>query len=129
MRTFIEKKLDTFGYKYHSTDDVIIVKLAFDQQVRIHCKGNEKCLVKYNLTGWNFLSGLLSMSLKGAVVYYSILLAVVTIVFALLARTYPNTDFSLFLVAAAGWFTGWTAYYAVTFESFKRQVIGWADQY
>lgn len=128
MQTFLEKKLDLYGYKYRSADGEIIVRLSLDQQVNIYCKGNNKCLVKHKLTGWNFLTGLLSMSLKGAMIYYTVGLAVIAIMFAFLGPASPNTDLSLFLIAAAGWFAGWTAYYAVTFESFRHQVMSWADQ-
>ena len=128
MKAQIEKKLDAYGYNYQITGDEINVHLSSDQQVSIHCKGTDTCLVKYQLTGWNFLTGLLSMSLKGAVVYYSVGTAVIAVLFALLGSSFPNTDLSLFLIAAVGWFASWTAYYSVTFESFKRQVMNWADQ-
>lgn len=128
MKNLLEKKLETFGYTFRAAGDQIIVKLSSDQQVVISCKENGKCLIRNRLTGWNFLTGLLHMSLKGAVIYYTVGLAVIAIIFAFLGQTFPDTDLSLFLVAAAGWFAGWTAYYVVTFESFKRQVISWVDQ-
>lgn len=128
MKTLLEKKLDIHGYNYRSADDEIIVKLSYDQQVNIRCKGNEKCLVNNTLTGWNFLTGLLHMSLRGAVIYYSVGLAIIAILFAFLGQIFPYKELSLFLIAAVGWFAGWTTYYAVTFESFNRQVRSWVDQ-
>ena len=61
--------LDKFDFNYSNDNQKIVVNLDFAQKVIIELKDGDKIKISDKLTGWNFLTGLISMSLKNAMVY------------------------------------------------------------
>ena len=60
--------LDKYDYSYSEKNNTIVVKLELSQQVKIELSSN-KIIIKDKLTGWNFLTGIIEMSLKNALIY------------------------------------------------------------
>ena len=50
-------------------DDKILVKLGLSQQIKIEITETNKIIIKDKLLGWNFLTGMIEMSLKNAIIY------------------------------------------------------------
>lgn len=58
-----------FNYKFTETNQIIAVKLEFAQIVYIDLSEPNKVKLTDKLTGWNFLTGMVTMSLKDAMIY------------------------------------------------------------
>ena len=127
MKTEIEHKLDKYGYKYGSNGNKITVKLGHSQMVDIDFTAEEKVIIKDRLTGWNFISGMIPMSLKGAMVYNTAGLIILAILLTYLNDQVSKVNLTIIFVFGAIWISMWTGYYVVKFENFKRQVIQWCD--
>ena len=61
--------LNKFNYNYHMKDDTILVKLGLSQQIKIEITETNKIIIKDKLLGWNFLTGMIEMSLKNSIIY------------------------------------------------------------
>jgi len=119
LLTFLKK----FGYKYSEKNKSVIVSLDFAQKVIINFEDNEKIKISDKLTGWNFLTGLIEMSLKNAMVYNFIGGIIVGILFFGLEINIPETNFITFYLVLILWVILFTVYYLNKLESFKIQVI------
>ena len=119
LLTFLKK----FGYKYSEKNKSVIVSLDFAQKVIINFEDNEKIKISDKLTGWNFLTGLIEMSLKNAMVYNFIGGIIVGILFFALEINIPETNFITFYLVFILWVILFTVYYLNKLESFKIQVI------
>ena len=64
-----ELSLNKFDYKFEKINNKIIVKLDFAQRIIIDFSDPEKIKITDRLVGWNFLTGLIEMSLKNATLY------------------------------------------------------------
>lgn len=76
--------LKKYDYKFHEEDQKIVVKLDFSQRVYLDFSEDDKMKITDKLIGWNFLTGLLSMSLKNAVIYNSIMCFFAFVILSLL---------------------------------------------
>lgn len=65
--------LKKYDYKFQEEDHKIVVKLDFSHLVYLDFSENDKLKITDKLTGYNFLTGLISMSLKNAVIYNCIM--------------------------------------------------------
>jgi hypothetical protein len=99
------------------------VKLEFAQQVKIEFDQPNKIIIKDKLTGWNFLTGMIAMSLKNAFIYNF----VGTILLGFFCMYSENKSNGINLTAMFLVFTTWvilfSGYYIVKLESFKNQLI------
>ena len=89
--------LEKFDYRYSVKNQIIEVKLDFSQKVMIDLSETTKIKISDELVGWNFLTGLLVMSLKNAIIYNFIISIVSAFVFFLSAITYFFYKFHSFL--------------------------------
>ena len=117
--------LNKYNYSYSEKNNSIVVKLELAQQVRIEFDEPNKIIIKDKLIGWNFLTGMIEMTLKNALIYNF----VVTIVFGILCIYSENKEnglhaISLFLVLIT-WIILFSGFYIVKLESFKNQIINW----
>lgn len=122
--TFLEK----YNYNYSVKDDCILIQLGLSQQIKMEFNGPYKIGIKDKLVGYNYLTGLIEMSLKNALIYNffaSIVLSAITIY-----SGYKN--FLLPFVALFLFFMLWTVlfsmYYLVKLESFKIQILNWMKE-
>ncbi len=115
--------LNKFGYKYSERKDTIIVNLDFAQKVIINFTENDQIKISDKLTGWNFLTGLIEMSLKNAMIYNFIGGIVTGILFFALGINKPETNLITFYLIVILWVLLFTVYYLNKLESFKIQII------
>lgn len=115
--------LNKFGYKYSERKDTIIVNLDFAQKVIINFTENDQIKISDKLTGWNFLTGLIEMSLKNAMIYNFIGGIITGILFFALGINKPETNLITFYLIFILWVLLFTVYYLNKLESFKIQII------
>jgi len=118
--------LDKYNYSYSEENNSIIVKLELAQQVKIEFDEPNKIIIKDKLIGWNFLTGMIKMSLKNALIYNF----VATILFGILCMYSENKENGLNVIALFLVFLTWiilfSGFYLVRLESFKNQIINCA---
>jgi hypothetical protein len=117
--------LNKYDYSYSEKNNIIFVKLELAQQVKIEFDEPNKIIIKDKLIGWNFLTGMIEMSLKNALIYNF----VGTILFGILCLYSENREnrmniIAMFLVYIT-WIILFSGYYVVKLESFKNQIINW----
>lgn len=120
--------LNKYNYSYSEKNNSLFVKLELAQQVIIKLDEPNKVIFKDNLVGWTFLSGMIEMSLKNALIYNFI----VTILFGVLSMYSENKENVLNLNAMFLVFITWvllfSIFYIIKFESFKNQIINWTKE-
>ncbi len=117
--------LNKYNYNYSEKNNSIFVKLELAQQVKIEFDEPNKIIIKDKLIGWNFLTGMIEMSLKNALIYNF----VGTILLGILCMYSENEENGLniipmFLVYIT-WIILFSGYYVVKLEGLKNQIINW----
>ena len=117
--------LNKYNYNYSEKNNSIFVKLELAQQVKIEFDEPNKIIIKDKLIGWNFLTGMIEMSLKNALIYKF----VGTILLGILCMYSENEENGLniipmFLVYIT-WIILFSGYYVVKLEGLKNQIINW----
>jgi hypothetical protein len=120
--------LNKYNYNYSEKDKTIFVKLELAQQVKIEFDEPNKIIITDKLIGWNFLTGLIEMSLKNALIYNF----VGTILFGFFCIFSEKKENGLNVIAMFLVFITWvilfSGYYIVKLESFKNQIINWTKE-
>ena len=122
------KFLDKYNYNYSEKNNTIVVNLELSQQVKIEFNEPNKIVMTDKLVGWNFLTGLVSMSLKNALVYNFI----GTLIFGFFCLSIEKINnganlMVLFLVFIT-WIVLFTGFYIIKLENFKSQIISWTKE-
>ena len=127
-REKIVKFLEKYNFNYSEKNNAIVVRLELAQQVTIEFYEPNKIVIKDKLIGWNFLTGMIAMSLKNTLIYNSI----GTIIFGIFCMYSENTENGLNLITMFLVFTTWiilfTGFYLVKLENFKSQLINWTKE-
>ncbi|WP_432222050.1 hypothetical protein ACRASX_00465 [Flavobacterium sp. TMP13] len=115
--------LAKYNYNYCEKNNLIIVKLELSQQVTIQFDESNKIILKDKLVGWNFLTGMIEMTLKNAFIYN----LTGTILFGSIITYFENKENglnlnSLFLVFIT-WIILFSTFYIVKLENFKNRII------
>lgn len=115
--------LNKYDYKYSVNAENIIVSLDFAQKVTLDFSQPNKLKITDKLTGWNFLTGLISMSLKNAIIYNFVCAVIIGIIFINLQI--ENSEFNLipFYLVIMLWILIFSGYYLIKLENFKSQII------
>lgn len=118
--------LNKYNFTYTEKNNSIFVKLELAQQVKIEFDEPNIIIIKDKLIGWNFLTGMIEMTLKNALIYNFI----GTILFGILCMYSENKEnglnvIALFLVFIT-WIVLFSVFYIVKLESFKNQIINWS---
>lgn len=120
-----EQLLKKFDYKFKRKDTEIVIHLPYSQRVIVDFSDPEKIRITDKLVGWNFLTGLIEMSIKSAFLYNFI----GSILFTFLAVyvDVENIGITLiyFYLAFMFWVLLWTMYYLVKAENLKQTLINW----
>jgi hypothetical protein len=115
--------LKKYDYKFHEEDQKIVVKLDFSQRVNLDFSEDDKMKITDKLIGYNFLTGLLSISLKNAVIYNSIMCFFALVILSLLnLKGMGNNLVIIFGFIMIQHFL-FSLYYLIKLESFKIQLI------
>ena len=115
--------LTKFGYDYTVNGKSIDVKLGLSQTAIINFLENDTIKVTDKLIGWNFLTGLIPMSLKTAIIYNSIIIIFTTyIVFISFLKVDNATPYLFLFTMLALFMIFFLIYYSIKLESFKIQL-------
>lgn len=115
--------LEKFDYRYSVKNQVIEVKLDFSQKVMIDLSETTKIKISDKLVGWNFLTGLLVMSLKNAIIYNFIISIVSAFVFFYLQSLISSINFIPFYFVFILWLLMSIQYYVIKLENFKSRIM------
>ena len=120
--------LNKYNFNYSEKNNSIFVKLELAQQIIIEFDEPNKIIIKDKLIGWNFLTGMIEMSLKNAFIYNF----VGTILFGILCLYSENKENGMNLIGMFLVFTTWvilfSGFYIVKLESFKNQLMNWTKE-
>jgi len=120
-----EQLLNKSDYKFEKKNDQIIVKLDLAQRIIIDFSNPEKIKITDRLVGWNFLTGLIEMSIKNATIYNFIGALVLTIMFVYLDLESDGINLIFFFLTFILWTILWTTFYLIKAENIKRTLMSW----
>lgn len=112
-----------FNYKFTETNQIIAVKLEFAQIVYIDLSEPNKVKLTDKLTGWNFLTGMVTMSLKDAMIYNFVGGILVGVALLYLSSTAIDMNLNVFYLLFIFWVIPFIVYYTVKLESFKTRIM------
>jgi hypothetical protein len=120
-----EQLLNKFDYKFEKKNNKIIVKSDFAQRIIIDFSDPEKVKITDKLVGWNFLTGLIEMSIKNATIYNFIGALVLTIMFVYLDLESDGINLIFFFLTFILWVILWIMFYLIKAENIKRTLMSW----
>lgn len=118
-----EELLKKFDYKFQKKNNQI--KMDFSQRTIIDFSDSQKIKIKDKLVGWNFLTGMIEMSIRNATLFNFIGAMVMTFLFVYLDLEFGTTNLIFFFLAFIIWILLWTIFYLVKAENLKRILISW----
>jgi uncharacterized protein YacL len=129
MKEIIKEKLEKYGYNYTENKKILDIKLGFSQHLIIDFSEKEKIKFNDKLKGWNFLTGIIEMSYKGAIIYQTIGLfsAIILLMFLSISSENLIIPFVFILVGVSVWVIIWSFYYLIKLENIKKQIIFWIE--
>jgi len=121
----IVRKLEKLNYDFETRNNRIIVKLGYSHHAQIEINEN-KIEIKDRLKNWNFLTGVVEMSLKSSIVFNTFLILFSGIMFFLIhlkvESSYLNYLTILIFLIGIFWILLWTMYFLIKFEFFKNLI-------
>lgn len=124
----LKKNLERLSYNYTDHGEYLTVRLPFALQLIIDWSDPNKIQLKEQLTSWNFLTGIISTSLKGALLYNFIGFLVIALLFIWLSGYINPTILLIILLVFIGWILLWGIFYVTKAESLKQQIINWIKE-
>ena len=115
--------LNEYNYEFTRKDQKIIVNLDFAQKVYIDLSEVNKIKISDKLTGWNFLTGLIAMSLKNAMIYNFISAIILGFIFIYLQIQNDSIILIPIYLVLMLWVLMFTSYYLIKLESFKTRLM------
>ncbi|WP_299781500.1 hypothetical protein [uncultured Formosa sp.] len=125
--TKTEELLKKFDYEFQRKNNVLIVKLNYSQRIIIDFSDSEKIKIKDKLVGWNFLTGLIEMSIKNAILYNFVGVMIITFLFVYLNLKADIINLVFFYLAFIVWVLLWSMFYLIKAENFKQTLIRWNE--
>ena len=61
--------LNKYNYNFSEKKEFVFIQLDFAQQIKIDFSQPDKIIITDKLVSWNFLTGMIEMSLKNALIY------------------------------------------------------------
>ena len=122
-----EELLNKFDYKFERKNSKLIIKLDFAQRIIIDFSNPEKIKITDRLVGWNFLTGLIEMSIRNAVLYNFIGAIVMTFLFVYLDLEYGGLNLVFFFLGFIIWVLLWTIFYLAKSDNIKQNIIRWNE--
>ena len=115
--------LNKYNYNYSEKKDFIFIQLDFAQQIKIDFSQPDKIIITDKLVSWNFLTGIIEMSLKNALIYNFV--GTIIFGFICLYSSHKSNGFdgtALFLIFIT-WIITFSSFYLIKLEGFKTQII------
>tara|TARA_R110000868_G_C10407315_1_gene721960 strand:- start:75 stop:461 length:387 start_codon:yes stop_codon:yes gene_type:complete len=117
--------LNKYDYNYSEKNNSIFVKLELSQQVTIEFDAPNKIIIKDKLIGWNFLTGMIAMSLKNALLYNFVGLILLGFVCLYSENTENGINLVVLFLVFITWVILFSGFYLIKLEGFKNQLINW----
>jgi VIT1/CCC1 family predicted Fe2+/Mn2+ transporter len=122
-----EALLKKYDFNFQRENKELTIKMDFAQRMTIDFSDTEKIIIKDKLVDWNFLTGMIEMSIKGSILYNFIGAIIIIFLFVFLdLETEGLNPVFLFLVFMF-WVLLWTMYYLMKYESLKQTLISWNE--
>ncbi len=118
----VEGFLEKFNFNYKRIQNEIKVRLHFGLEFTIHSNKSNQIILKDRVVAWNFLTGIVEMTLKHALIYSFFGLLVGSILTYFLNDVMPQKTIILCLVVVLIWMVFWFLYYLVVSEQFKQSI-------
>lgn len=122
-----EQLLNKFDYEFEKKKNKIIVKSDFAQRITIDFSDTEKVKITDRLVRSNFLTGLIEMSTKNAILLNFIEIIVMTILYVYLYLEHGRLNLIFFFLAFMIWVLLWAIFYLVKAENLKRILTSWNE--
>lgn len=124
------QQLTRYRRPFSQTEQSVSVKSGFGLYVDVIFHENGQITLCPLFKGYNPLSGFIRLSIKGQLVYNSLLYLVFSVVTGYVMYTTPPLIIFLSVLYAAFsvlWIS-WTVYYLLRTEADKRQITAWLDE-
>lgn len=118
-----EDFLKKFDYSYTRTNNNLIIKMDFSQIMIIDFSDPQKTVIKDKLVGWNFLTGVIEMSLKNAILYNFIAAIIISFLYIYFHLEYDGMFLIFFYLLFLFWVLLWANFYLVKLENLKQNLI------
>lgn len=119
--------LNKYDYKYVIKNNLIIVQLELAQQVTVDFCEPNKIIIKDKLIGWNFLTGMITMSLKNAVLYNFVGLIFLGFVCLYSENTENGINLVVLFLVFTTWIILFSGFYLIKLEGFKTQLMNFTN--
>ena len=124
MKEKIKQKLEQFGFNYSESPESVTVYLDYSLRILIRFYDN-KLVLEDKLTGWNFITGMIELSVKQSLLFNWVGMLFVTLLVWLADRQAIGFNFMPFFLFAIFWLLFWTGYYVIKSEMTKREIRSW----
>ncbi len=122
-----EELLKKYDYNFQRENKELIIKMDFALRMIIDFSDSEKIIIKDKLVGWNPLTGLIGMSIKGAILYNIIGAIIITFLLVYLDFEPERINLVFLFLAFIFWVLLWTMYYLMKSEYLKQTLISWNE--
>jgi hypothetical protein len=99
--------------------------LELAQQVTIEFDVPNKIIIKDKLIGWNFLTGMITMSLKNAFIYNFVGLILLGFICLYSENTENGINLIVLFLVFITWIILFSGFYLIKLEGFKNQIMNW----
>lgn len=120
-----EEFLRKFDYKYHRDANELLVEMELSHRISIDFSNPDNIKIIDKLTRWNFLTGIINLSLKNALIL-NVMLGII------LGVTITSFDYKIGLfifLAWMVWVLSWATFYLSKSQSLRYFLINWNKQY
>jgi hypothetical protein len=124
----LSAKLGKYEYKHKQYTHSLYVNLGLSQEVSVTFTKEDTIKITDALTAWNPLTGIINLSVKGSIIFNTIGLIVILIIFGFMESFQPTNVYIFIVLGFISWVSLWTSYYHVKSENFKRLVIDWIER-
>ena len=122
----IKRNLSKYNYKYKEYDNKIEVSVKYSLKITIAFNNNDKIIIRNTLVPWNFLTGIIKMSVNKAILYNFIFM----IIFALYSVRFNLNDLfiniNILHATIIGWILIWNIYYISKIIELKIATMIWS---
>tara|TARA_R110002049_G_scaffold3795_5_gene27616 strand:+ start:91983 stop:92357 length:375 start_codon:yes stop_codon:yes gene_type:complete len=116
-----EDFLKKFDYNYQRKNNELIVEMDYSQKISIDFTNSKNVVITDKLVGWNFLTVIINMNIKNAILFNLIDGLIFSFVILFLDL---KTGFFFFLGLII-WLLSWSSFYLSKAETLKRFLINW----
>ncbi|ALJ06338.1 hypothetical protein APS56_14855 [Pseudalgibacter alginicilyticus] len=117
-----EDFLKKFDYNYQRNNNQLIIEMDFSQKISIDFSNPEKVKITNKVIGWNFLTGIINMTIKNAAIFNLISGLILGFIFFFI----DIKTGIFFLIALVIWVLSWYTFYLSKTDTLKHFLINWS---